>query len=203
MECFEIINGTHPNLEQFDDDFTKGWDSGSKGEATTRLKSITDFGFIYLCWFGFVVFPAAGCRRDVHGLTSGLQGESIDIINAYQRINETVSSLKAVSRDIDNQFHKIYSQAVRHAEKLSVTLSMDRISRRQVNRQNQPAKKPEEYYRITIAITLLETLMAEMETRFGPMSQRAAKLLLLTPSVYCDGELNSSAVKEVSYHRYV
>ena len=46
VECFEIINGTHSNLEEFDDDFTKGWDSGSKVEATTRLKSITDFRFI-------------------------------------------------------------------------------------------------------------------------------------------------------------
>lgn len=106
-----------------------------------------------------------------------------------------MSSLKAVRRDIDNQFHKIYSQAVRLAEKLSVTLSMPRTSRRQVNRQNQPANtSPEEF--ITIAITLLDTLMAEMETRLGPMSQRAAKLLYLTPSVYCDEELNSSAVKE-------
>ena len=72
---------------------------------------------------------------------------------------------------------------------------MPRTSRRQVNRQNQPANtSPEEF--ITIAITLLDTLMAEMETRLGPMSQRAAKLLYLTPSVYCDEELNSSAVKE-------
>ena len=93
-------------------------------------------------WVGLVSLYSL--LHPVHGLTSGLQGKSIDIVNAYQRINETVSSLKVVSRDIDNQFHKIYSQAVRLAEKLSVTPSMALISRRQVNGQNQPAKKPEE-----------------------------------------------------------
>ena len=53
-------------------------------------------------------------------------------------------------------------------------------------RNNTPASTPEEYFRITIANTFLDTILMEMETRVNELSKKACKLLFLVPSMLCD-----------------
>ena len=131
-ECFEIINGAHPTLEEFDDEYNQRMGprlkskSNNSSQFSNKIWVYSRFGF-------FVLFA------------QGLQGKSVDIVKAYQHINKTVSNLKAVRHDTDIQFHKIYLQAERLAEKLSVIPSLPRITHRQKNRPNQPAANPEEY----------------------------------------------------------
>ena len=46
VEALEIINGTHPSINTFDEIFTKGWDSNSKKESTAYINDLTSFEFI-------------------------------------------------------------------------------------------------------------------------------------------------------------
>ena len=48
---------------------------------------------------------------------------------------------------IGEEFHKIYKQAERFAEKLHVEPIIPRSAVRQMHRKNAPVKNPEEYYR--------------------------------------------------------
>jgi len=180
VECFDIISGTHPDMDEFDKEYTKGWDSQSKKDATAYAKAVTDFGFIVgLVSLYYLLHP-------LHGVTVYLQGRTIDIVKAYQLIDETVSDIKATRNNVEQEFKKIFEQAERIAEKLNVDPSLPRIAKRQVHRQNQPANTPEEYYRRTVAIPVLDCIIGEMETRFNKLSQRAVKLLLLVPTICCE-----------------
>ena len=67
---------------------------------------------------------------------------------------------------------------------------------RQRHRSNIPCSSPEDYYRCSVFIPLLDHINAEFETRFGPLQQKAAKLLTLVPSVVADGDLDIKDVAE-------
>ena len=46
LEALEIIKGTHPSIDTFDEIFTKGWHSNSKKEAAAYINAPTSFEFI-------------------------------------------------------------------------------------------------------------------------------------------------------------
>ena len=52
---------------------------------------------------------------------------------------------------------------------------------RQTQRSNIPAATPEEYWRRSVFIPFLDTLKAELNARFSPMSKKAVQGLLLMP----------------------
>ena len=80
VEALEIINGTHPSIKTFDEIFTKGWDSNSKKEAAAYINALTSFGFI--------VGLTSLCRllHPVASITKKLQGRTVDIVKAYQKV---------------------------------------------------------------------------------------------------------------------
>ena len=46
VETFEVIKGTHTELDEFEEIYIKGWDAKSKVEATQFLNSLTKFEFV-------------------------------------------------------------------------------------------------------------------------------------------------------------
>ena len=46
IEAFEVINGTHTALDEFEEIYTKGWDAKSRVEATQLLNLLTKFEFV-------------------------------------------------------------------------------------------------------------------------------------------------------------
>ena len=47
---------------------------------------------------------------------------------------------------IDEEFHKVYKQSERLAEKLHIEPTIPRSAVRQMHRNNVPAENPQEYY---------------------------------------------------------
>ena len=84
---------------------------------------------------------------------------------------------------IEEEFLVIYRQAQRIVTSLNVSPSLPRTVSRQMNRSNIPANAIEECYRRVLAISVLDTFIAEMEFRFNELNQRASTLLTLIPSV--------------------
>ena len=76
-EAFEVINGTHPELQTLPKEDTTSWDAHVKREATNFLNAITKFEFIV----GIIVLYCL--LHPVAGLTDKLQRCNIDVIEAY------------------------------------------------------------------------------------------------------------------------
>ena len=117
-------------------------------------------------------------------LSQKLQGRALDIVMAYQEINTVIEDMTEIRNNIETVYKRIYNQAVRIAEKMDVEPMLPRIAKRQQNRNNvQTTDTPEEYYRIVLAIPMLDTFISEMKLRFNKISITASKLMYLVPSI--------------------
>ena len=119
------------------------------------------------------------------GITQNLQGRSTDIIKAYNEVEGCIQDMQSIRQTTDEEFHKIYKQTERLAEKLHVEPTIPRSAVRQMHRSNVAAENPEEYYQRALAIRLFDQFIAEMTFRYNSFNKTAFKLLLLIPSIIC------------------
>ena len=134
LEAFEVMNGTHPERNDFDGIHTDGWDPKAKQDAASYLHAVTKFEFI----IGLV-----SLYRPLHPLvsiTQNLQGRTIDVVKAYSLVQSCIEDMKHLREIMDDEFKIIYQQAERMATKLSVEPAIPRTVARQMHRNNVPAK---------------------------------------------------------------
>ena len=86
-ETFEVINGTHTELDEFEEIYIKGWDANSKVEATQFLISLTKFEFV----IGMIALYRL--LHQVAGITQKLQGRTIGVIDAYPNVNTCIEDI--------------------------------------------------------------------------------------------------------------
>ena len=191
VTVLEIINGTHDNLQNYDDTFTTGWTAENKKDATAHLSAICNFSFIV------TLVSIYRLLHPLHGTTVKLQGRSVDIVQAFDEIEDVKLDLQSTRDSINTEFGHIFRQAVQIADHVGIEPSLPRIARKQIHRSNPPYDTPEEYYRRTIAIPLLDSLLSELDTRFSALSQRATKLLFLVPTVMCSPSYRDEKIFDV------
>ena len=46
MEALEVMNGTHADINQLDETYSKGWSAKDKQEASSYLHALPNFNFI-------------------------------------------------------------------------------------------------------------------------------------------------------------
>ena len=169
MEATEVMNGTHADINQLDETYSKGWGAKDKQEASSYLHALSNFNFI----IGLI-----SLYRLIHpftGITKKLQGGSIDVAKAFNEVESIANDLCAVRSNIDSEFDTIYNQVMRMAERMNVTPSTPRMAQRQMHRDNFEAANPNEYFKRVIAIPILDTLLLEMKFRFNKFSITASK----------------------------
>ena len=88
VEAFEAINGTHTELDQFEEIYTKEWDAKSKVEATQFLNSLIKFEFV----IGMIALYRL--LHPVAGITQKLQGCTIDVVDAYQNVSTCIEDIQ-------------------------------------------------------------------------------------------------------------
>ena len=88
VETFEVINGTHTELDEFEEIYIKEWDPKGKVEATQFLNSLTKFEFV----IGMIALYRL--LHPVVGITQMLQGRTVDVIDAYQNVNTCIEDIQ-------------------------------------------------------------------------------------------------------------
>ena len=71
VKAFELINGTHTELDEFEEIYTKRWDVKSKVQGTQFLNSLTIFGF------DIGMIELYRLLHLVAGITQKLQGHTV------------------------------------------------------------------------------------------------------------------------------
>ena len=179
MEALDVMNGTHADINQLDETFSRGWSAKDKQEASSYSHVLSNFNFIIaLMPLYRLMYPSAG-------ITKKLQGRSIDVVHAFNELESVVNDLGAVRSNIDSEFDTIYKQPVRMAERMNVAPSTPRMTQRQIHRDTIEAANTKEYYKLVVAIPILDTLISEMKIRFNKFSITASKVLYLVPELIC------------------
>ena len=167
------------------------WDQDSKSTANSLLNGLTDFDFIA------IFLTAYHFLSHLTGITVKLQSTTIDIIDAYQQIDEIKSFYKEVRKNITDEFHKVYQQSKRMAATVNVEPSKPRSCARQRHRPNADAETIEDWYRVNVAIPFLDHIIQELDSRFSGLAQTASKLLGLVPAVLCKREIDMTEVVQL------
>ena len=178
VEALEIISGTHNNIKSFSQLIQNDkFDGESKKEAFALLKAVTCFDYI------IGVITLYHIMHRLKGITQKLQGRSIDIIAAYNDIEEVKGDYNDMRENIDTVFKRVYDQSVMMANQLSVSVEKPRVARKMQFRANHPSDTVEDYFKRALAIPLVDSLIMELNCRFESVSQNVVKLLYLVPSV--------------------
>ena len=68
--------------------------------------------------------------------------------------------------NIDKYHDERYSDACKLAQKISVNKSVPRTCARQTVRENFPAELPSHFYKLSLSISLIDTILSELKRRF-------------------------------------
>lgn len=124
------------------------------------LRGLTDFEFIV------VFLTAYQFLSHLSGITVKLQSVTINIVDAYQKVDEVKSYYCEIRKNVVAQFHIIYQQAERMANAVNTNISRPRNCRRQIHRPNAEAEGIEVWYRINVAIPFLDHIISELNSIF-------------------------------------
>ena len=123
------------------------------------------------------------------GIKVKLQKASLDIVAVHDMITEVKMIYKEEREGVDDGFPKFFYQSVRMAEKVGAEVNMPRITRRQQHRSNPKVSSPQDYYKKTNAIPLLDHIISTLDGQFSKSATVASSLLGLVPSVCCSKEI--------------
>ena len=79
------------------------------------------------------------------------------------------------------EFALIFDEVKRRASQIGVELAVPQLVGRQIHRANTPADNPQEYFRRTIMIPVLDNMITELEERFSEQQCKVVQLLNLVP----------------------
>lgn len=127
-------------------------------------------------------------------VTNVLQGISIDMLSVKQQIESILSLLeKHRDADLDTIFSEIFRKSLEITQEFGIELKMPRTSNRQVYRANYETQSVEEYFKRSIFIRYLDSLICSLKNRFANQHEPAFLLYNLHPNY----------VKNHSYEQFV
>ena len=110
-----MINDTHPEKDQFESVYRDQWDLKTEQELSRYLHAVTKFEFIIYRLLHLLV-----------GITQNFQRWSTDVVKAFNKVRSCIEDMKHVRENINNEFHRIYKQSEKLANKLSVDPAIPR-----------------------------------------------------------------------------
>ena len=152
------------------------WSTDSLRDVSGLLLAITASEFIS------ALVVTNKCLGYLRALTSSLQAEAKDVVQAVGDIDVVLTSLREGRNTIDQQHDAWFQEIELMCRSVDVVPSIPRRCGRQLHRNNIPADDPRTYYRRCISVPLVDHLLAELETRFSPHHRVALLGLCLIPS---------------------
>ena len=152
------------------------FDGKTVGEANGLLHALSSDSFLV----------ALRCNLYMSGylkpLSVLLQGSHLDILEANKEITGVLELLRDNREKCEEKFKPIF-EATGEMTALHGRPSPEipRQAGRQTLRSNVPASTPEEYWRRTVFVPFLDTLILQMEERFTALARKAVQALLLLP----------------------
>ena len=132
-------------------------------EFSTLHAAITNFQLL----ISLVVVK--NCMAYTRGLSTKLQGRTLDIVAAYKSVSIVKEVLNDVRANIGERFSEWFMEAEELAKTVDITQSIPRRCGGQTQRENCPAETPEIYYRRVIAISYVDDLLSGMEARLSSL----------------------------------
>ena len=152
------------------------WDPKTKTLANGLRHTMKNFGHI----FNFVC--AKEILEPMRPIVTSLQGRLVDVYFGYKKIEDVTNHYSGIRADIDAWFARMYTKVLSLAELVQSTGERPRACNRQQNRDKTPAETVPSYWKRSVAIPLLDTVCAELQSRFSEEKRAHFELCALIPA---------------------
>ena len=88
------------------------------------------------------------------------------LMGLIESIGSLIDLLSSIRINIDKYHNEWYSEACKLAQRITVDESVPRTCARQTKRENFPAESPSYYYKVSLSIPLIDTVLSELKRRF-------------------------------------
>ncbi|XP_025192639.1 52 kDa repressor of the inhibitor of the protein kinase-like [Melanaphis sacchari] len=147
-------------------------------KAHSLLNTVTSSEFIVTT---FALSDVLGTTLPLSRLLQSIKLDAVTAIDAY---NDVLSVLQTKRENADPVFQQIFKKAQNMASKLDVEIIKPRIAKRSVYRANQLNSDsiPEVFYRISIYIPILDSVINDLQNRFSEDVLNSFDLRILMPA---------------------
>lgn len=114
-------------------------------------------------------------------VVNALQSKALDLLQCSEHIRRILGVIKSHRNDPEQITRVLMENAKSIAEKCGLELLLPRIVDKQKHRSNPPASNKEEYWRRSLIIPYLDSLVSSLERRFSEDHSAAFSLLILHP----------------------
>ena len=119
----------------------------------------------------------------IRPIAESLQGRLQEVYFGFGRIDAVKSTYIRIRDTMDFEHDRIYSKACKLAEEIGTEEHMPRVAGRQRNRSNPTVTSPKEYWRVTVTIPLVDSIISEVNSRFSVEKRAHFELCALIPAV--------------------
>jgi hypothetical protein len=117
----------------------------------------------------------------VDTLSKQLQSKTADMGTAMESVEDIVSALDNARCNATQSFKTIYAWIMDSILPLGLEITCPRQCQRQTHRSNPLISSPEDYYRLTIFLPFVDTVLAQLKLRFSEKTKSVKLLDVLTP----------------------
>ncbi|KAK4880986.1 hypothetical protein RN001_004305 [Aquatica leii] len=117
-----------------------------------------------------------------------LQSLLCDLITAVDHIENVISHFQDIRSNIEKEFSNSFTEAKNLLTNVNEEIKLPRLTSVQKYRANPNTSNPEKYYRITVAIPLLEDLTSQLKIRFTDHKKVIAAMYTLIATVCSEKE---------------
>ncbi|KAJ8679037.1 hypothetical protein QAD02_014824 [Eretmocerus hayati] len=130
------------------------------------------------------------------GITT--DGCSVNVSESCGAVVVVKNELKR--RNCDVVFSSLFNEICELADKIDVVIRMPRVVANQNHRDNHPAQTPEEYFKRSVYIPLLDNVLEDLNARFAQNTMELYHLFILLPgnSSWNDKEATDASIMILS-----
>lgn len=177
----------HKSVRQFNEKFfvivegledisiSKSFNTKTNQRSVELLNAITTSSFVVL----LTIISKYSAKFEA--ISTILQGVDVDLQEAMNHIKELLSVIECDRQNSEAQFNLIFEKAKETAIKINLELKLPRRTIRQTQRDNYPTNNIEDFFRQSLFIPYLDSIIISIKERFSDENLKAFSLFNLHP----------------------
>ncbi|XP_062501846.1 uncharacterized protein LOC134178950 [Corticium candelabrum] len=158
------------------------WDSETRTAANGLRYTFVGFEHI-------VVFMLVRQRLEpIRPIAECLQARLQELYFGFKKVDEVVQFYKRIRNDVDVEHNRIYAKAKKLAADIVSDEAMPHIIKGKQTRANPTVLLSCDYWRVTLTIPFLDSILSELESRFASDKRAHFELYVLVPEVITKNE---------------
>ncbi|CAB3247518.1 unnamed protein product [Arctia plantaginis] len=156
-----------------------------EGNSATRKNAFQLHAAAFKISFILCITLIAKYSALLEPVVNALQSIALDVVKASQHVKRILQLLKSHRDNPERVTDEIIKDATVVAEKVGLEqdiTSMPRIVGKQRHRSNHPAKSPSEFWKRSLIIPYLDSVITSLETRFAEENTPSFALSKLHPA---------------------